>query len=174
MNELVTEFIAESETALDECLKILEEIEGNFEQVKRLEDVGQIIDRVMGGAKNMALLEESHGLLSWIGDAAELCKIVAYRGSQIRSHADLFNLVSAFLIDTVEVLQEQLRLLPSFQKEATVEISRAFLDRLSWVKEVFSPEFRSSVKVSDNPSLGGGKTVNQDEIDELLKRLTGS
>lgn len=94
MDELVVDFKAESLTLIGEMLAILEAIEGDASKFTQLEQYGQIVDRIMGASKSLAMMDPKlKSMMEPIGKYAELCKEVAYKGSQVPNNEALFNAV---------------------------------------------------------------------------------
>ena len=56
MDEIVVDFKEESKELIGQLNQILAECEGNFDKRIRLEEYGQIVDRIMGVQKS------SHGI----------------------------------------------------------------------------------------------------------------
>lgn len=165
MDELLTEFKAESKGLAEDLVNILEEIEGKFSQYKRLEEFGQIVDRIMGGASSLAHAINVPQLVQ-ISKYSELCKLVGYKGSQNTSDEQLYTIVVAFLLDAVEMLQIMIDNLGDDHAKPIKElVSNTFLDRLRWIDKRFAAGLRVSVAVKSD------KEQSQDDIDQLLKTL---
>lgn len=164
--EIVEDFVAESKTLIEELLDLLEGIEGDFSRVKDLSTYGNNVDRIMGGAKNLALLSEENHALNMISDYAALCKAVGYQASQIRDNEQFFDICVALLLDATETLEVLLEHINDSAKVLIEIIPEAFIERLRWVSQQFSDEYSVSV--------GTGETntkLQQSEIDDLLKKL---
>lgn len=164
--EIVEDFVSESKTLIEELIDLLESIEGDFSQVQKLADYGNNVDRVMGGAKSLALMVPADHALHMISDYAALCKAVGYKASQITDNEPFFNICVALLLDATETLDT---LLNNIYKEGAVlkeTIPQAFIDRLRWVSNQFSESVSASVGTGAAPSK-----MNQYEIDDLLKKL---
>lgn len=169
LNEILDDFIKESKSLLEELLNILEKLEEDSSQVVKLEEYGQIADRMMGGAKNIAVnFAEKDLFFEKIIQFTELCKIVGYKASQINDNPQFFNVSVAFLLDATEMLD---LMLTNFKKEKRILIkeylSQTFLDRLKWLSEHFDKNTRSSVAVTNDQ----GEATTQEQIDEILKKL---
>lgn len=169
--EILKSFQVEAGGLVQEMNSLLEVCEGDFSQVKRLEQYGQTVDRIMGGAKSLAValaIAETDHFINKIGDYAALCKAVGYKASQIQNNERIYEIAVAFLLDATEILGELIRLLDQPQKHVfKSRFSDAFLERLRWLSGQFGAEYRASI------SLDKGKTqkMTQDEIDHLLKKL---
>lgn len=167
--EILKDFQQESKSLIQQMLDILEKIEGDFSQVKKLEEYGQTVDRIMGGAKSLGMsVSNPDHFVHKVGDYSALCKAVGYKASQIRDNPQFYDICVALLLDATELLQEMIdSMIQERPREIKKLISQTFLDRLRWVSSQFSAEVRASVEVkADQP-----KRMNQSEIDDLLKKL---
>ncbi len=88
--EIVEDFVSESKSLIEELVDLLESIEGDFSQVKKLADYGNNVDRIMGGAKSLALMADADHALHMIADYSDLCKAVGYKASQIKDNEQFF------------------------------------------------------------------------------------
>ena len=95
MAEIVEDFCKESESIYENLEEMLDEYEESRDS-KKLEEFGQVIDRVMGAAKSVDA--EQTGMY------CELGKTISYKASQSMDKA-LLEIVVAVLWDTVEILQ---------------------------------------------------------------------
>lgn len=164
-DEILLEFKEESKALLAELDKILNKVDGDFSQVQSLEEYGQTVDRIMGGAKSLALSFPPDHFIHKVGDYAALCKAVGYKASQNLTNETLFDICVAVLEDATEILQKMIAALGTSQKVVVNEmISKTFLDRLKWVSDQFGEDVRASVSAK-------GKKMSQTEIDDLMKKL---
>lgn len=165
-NEILKEFQDESKNLIAKMIVILNDCEGDFLQVKSLEQYGQNVDRIMGAAKNLAMQADPSHLIHKIADYAAICKAVGYKSSQIKGNEQFYDICVALLQDGTEVLQAMINGLSQ-----TVEIkdlfTKTFLERLRWVSEQFSEDVRGSI----DPKKGSGNKLSQDDIDDLLRKL---
>lgn len=165
--DIVKDFIAESKAIVHGLLQLLESIEGDFSEVKKLEDYGQQVDRINGGAKSLAMLAAADHPLHMIGAYAELCKAVGYKASQIDNNPRFYDVCVALLLDATEMLKS---LLEKLEGGETIHLkdtfSITFIERLRWVSNQFGADVRSSVDAQK-----GGKKMDQNEIDELMRKL---
>lgn len=165
-NQILIDFQNESEKLVAELLEILESCEGNFSQVLRLEKYGQIVDRIMGGAKSLLPQAAAQTeTFQKIADVSALCKAVGYKSSQIKTDEDFFNACVAVLFDATEVLKELLIGITTASKPKV--LSTALIERLRWISGKFGAEFKDSIDVH------GGKSqkMSQGDIDELMKKM---
>ncbi len=164
---ILKEFVQESKSLIMESLEILEEVESDPSQVKKLEVYGNSVDRIMGGAKNLALMAEAGHPIHFIGDYCALCKAVGYKSSQIVNNPDFLMICVALMLDATEMLNEMVEKLISTEKMEATTLSKTFLDRLQWVSNQFGKDIRETV----GAKASGEKSFGQSEIDELLKKL---
>ncbi|MCM2281234.1 MAG: hypothetical protein NDI61_05235 [Bdellovibrionaceae bacterium] len=161
MDEIIAEFQSESKTLIGQLLEILEGIEDGTYPYKRLEEYGQLIDRIMGTAKSLAVVsEELKEPFEAIGTYGELCKVVSYRASQIVGNDSLCAIVVGLLLDATEMLSEMVDKL-SVQLNVKGFMSSTFLDRVRWVSSQFGSDLRGTLQSG----------LPQNEIDNLLKAL---
>ncbi len=168
MDEILIEFKGESNKLVKEMMEILEEVDGQFGHKFLLENYGQLVDRIMGGAKNLLTLGVSNNPnIEKIGKYAELCKVVGYKTSQV-DNEQLFTVAVALLLDATEMLEDMISKFGT-EKEVDVKgiLNKTFLDRLNWVATKFDEKLRASVAVKSDQ---GGKK-SQETIDSLLKQL---
>ena len=169
MDSMIVEFQKEAKVLILQLDEILKGVEADGSKSTDLETYGQIVDRIMGGAKSIA---EVFALrqLTQVGQCAELCKIVGYKGSQVGADKSLFTVVVAFLMDATDVLSEMVERLSDDDADLLTTLSATFLDRLKWISEKFKTGLRSSVAtVADKKA----KPVpnGQNEIDDVLKKM---
>jgi len=168
--KLIEDFQKESLNLIERMSLILEQCEDDIRLAPGLEEYGQLVDRIMGGSQSLVMGLESDlpiiPVLEQIGNYAGVCKAVGYKTSQLRDNEAFYSICVAFLMDATEVLQQMTEII--FSNSSTFEFNQTFINRLKWVSEQFGGEFRSSVAVKQ--SNHGGR-MNQNEIDELLKKL---
>jgi hypothetical protein len=164
--EIVEEFLSESKVLITETLELLEGIEDDFSQVSKLADYGNNVDRIMGGAKNLALMAPADHALHMISDYAALCKAVGYKASQITDNEQFFNICVGLLLDATEVLTILLNNIDENTAVLKKNIPENFIERLRWVSHQFSESYSASVGTGAAP-----KKMKQSEIDDLLKKL---
>ena len=166
--EIVKDFVIESKTLIEELLDLLESIEGDFSQVRNLANYGNSVDRIMGGARSLAMMVPPDHALHMISDYAALCKAVGYKASQIQDNEKFFDICVALLLDATETLNLLLNNIHESGESIRKVIPVTFLERLRWVSSQFSEEYTMSVDTgpADQP-----KKLKQTEIDDLLRKL---
>ncbi|MFN7906184.1 MAG: hypothetical protein ACK5P5_13470 [Pseudobdellovibrionaceae bacterium] len=160
--ELLEGFLEESKKITVELLEILENLEGSPENVAELANFGNQVDRIMGGAKSIAIMVPNNHALHLIADYSELCKIVGYKGSQIKNNEQFFEIVVALLLDATETLEILLNGIDKPISTLKSIFTHTFVERLKWVSHQFGEGFSQTV---DSQKLG------QDEIDKLMSKL---
>jgi len=158
--EIVKEFLDESKQLVEGLVEILEGIEGDFGKVSQLAEYGNGVDRIMGGAKSLALLAPPDHALHMISDYAAVCKAVSYKASQISNNEELYNICVGLLLDATENL---IFLLNNIEEKVSVlkqKIPQAFIERLNWASNQFDENVSATVTKS-HPS----------EINALIKKL---
>lgn len=165
-NEIVKDFVDESKGLIHELVELLESIEGDYSQVNKLAEYGNKIDRIMGGAKSIALLLPEDHAVHMIADYTGLCKAVGYKASQVKNNEQLYDIIVALLLDATETLDGMMSRLHISANDLKKSISNTFLERVRWVSDQLSDDLNASV----DTGASGGKMA-QDEIDEMLRRL---
>lgn len=166
--EILRDFVKESKTLIKGMIAKLEEIEGEPEYAKSLADYGNLVDRIMGGAKSLGLLVQGEHAIHILSDYTAICKAVSYKGSQIVDNDEFFNVVHAFLFDATEILDLLMGKMESPVSELKTTISPTFIERLKWLSHQFDDSYAASVGTGpkeDAPKL------SQNEIDELMRKL---
>lgn len=166
--QILTEFQSESKRLLKEMIVILEDCGTGASPALRLEEYGNLVDRIMGGAKSISVvLSVKIHPIHKVSDYAEVCKLVGYKTSQVRDHDAFFEICIALLLDATEVLQEMIvGLLKMNDEDVNNLITDKILDRLKWISHKFGDD-----------GQGGGTSrprksrLNQKNIDDLLKKL---
>ncbi len=158
MAEIVDDFCKESEKIYEQLEEMLEDYE-ETKDPKKLEEFGQVIDRIMGAAKSVDAVQT--------GVYCELGKTISYKASQSMDKA-LLDIVVAVLFDTVEILQVMNKNIEKIKEEKVSGINlETFSTRLRWLADKFKDIQRSSVAIGANEKQLG----DQKSIDDLLSDL---
>ena len=158
MAEIVDDFCKESEKIYEQLEEMLEDYE-ETKDPKKLEEFGQVIDRIMGAAKSVHAVQT--------GVYCELEKTISYKASQSMDKA-LLDIVVAVLFDTVEILQVMNKNIEKIKEEKVSGINlETFSTRLRWLADKFKDIQRSSVAIGANEKQLG----DQKSIDDLLSDL---
>lgn len=169
--EIVEDFVSESKSLIEELIDLLEGIEGDYSQVRKLADYGNSVDRIMGGAKSLAIMAPPDHALHMIGDYAALCKAVGYKASQIKNNEQFFDICVALLLDATENLNRLLKNIDKNDVYLRETTPQAFIERLRWVSNQFSDEYSISVGTGEAKPVEETHHMQQSDIDDLLKKL---
>lgn len=178
--ELYQEFINESYQICLELNTVLEETEDSPDLYHNLEKYGQMVDRIMGGAKTIAESFSSDfpadHLIHRVGDYSALCKSIGYKASQIRKNDYFFNVCVACLMDATNMLKKMLgHLQNKNQGHFNIKVTDTFMDQLRWINSQFKGNVRGSVAstIANNDPSGANvtKPLEQTDIDDLLKKI---
>lgn len=164
--EILKDFTLESNIIIKESTSLLDKVEGEMVQAKRLQEYGNLVDRIMGAAKSIAAAAPANHAIHLVSDYAALCKSVGYKTSQIDDNEQFYIICVALLQDATETLGKLLGNLDKSPEELRESISNAFIERLRWVSNKFSSDYNESV--GESP---GQQRLAQSEIDELMKKM---
>lgn len=158
MKEILEGFCQESDELFEKLEEVLEDFEDDPSNTSKLEEYGQIIDRIMGAAKSIGLDD--------IGKICELGKIIGYKSSQAKE-PELLEVVSAVLFDALEILRDMNDKLKSGDFDGLSNVnSKAFKSRMKWISDKFKDIQRSSCDIGS-----GEDQLDQDDIDKLMNGL---
>lgn len=163
--ELLSEFLEESRGIVADCESLLEDIENDPSQAGRLGEFANLIDRVMGAAKSLAMMAAPEHPLNIVGDITALCKAIGERGSNSARNEQLFTVTVAFLLDAVEITRELLDSLEDPDAVVTSDVRAAILDRVGMISNIYK-QMPKDALVGD-----AGPKMEQNEIDEIMKKL---
>lgn len=171
-SQILSEFLGESKSLIQESYDILEEIEGQPKLSLRLLEYANRVDRVMGAARSLATMVGKDHALHLIGDCTGLCKAVGTRGAALSSaNEGVFDVTVSFLLDANDVVDN---LLSRIQEPASVlrnEMQNTFVERLRWLSDLYRNLPEPSAKGSSPGASKGDPSMDQAEIDALLKKL---
>jgi len=111
--EILVEFVTESKGLLAELTSVVEMIETASEDPgapfpeELLREFAQKIDRIMGAAQTMDMMDEGNPVLAAIGRLAQGCKTIGYQAAEKKKTA-LLPFFAAFWVETIEVVGELL------------------------------------------------------------------
>ena len=157
-------------TLVNELSEIVEQLEdvqaGDEFPSALLSDFSQKVDRIMGAAKTIGMMDPDHAGLKRIGAIAEVCKRLGYRASEAKK-AQLIPLFAGFWADTLEVMQDLLEILDddAASKAKAQGFGAVLQKRLEWLgSKLDAPQAAGGA-----PAAGASSV--QSEIDALLKEL---
>lgn len=153
--EIRKDFCDESHGLLVEMEEVLEGYEDNPNDLGKLATFGQLIDRMMGAAKNLEL--------DTFGRYCELGKTIGYKASQSKNIA-LNTLAAGILIDTVDFLHQMIGAIQNGAMNPSVQDVDTFIGRLKILSEKFKHIERASVGVDESGS-------EADVLDDIIASL---
>ena len=155
--EILQSFLLDSKYLVVQMTEMLEECDGDFDQVLRLEDYGQAADRIMGAAQSLAMLEEdTEHVMHKIGSCSAICKVVGYKTAQITDNEEFYNICVGLLLDATEILGQLMAVLESGRARPIKElVSDTVIERMRWVSAKFPKEYRSSLAIRNKPAATG-------------------
>lgn len=162
--EILGFFKEESLELVERMTEILEEVEENLEENQKLEEYGQLVDRIMGAAKSLGIQEGDEDF-KHISSYSELCKLIGYKAAQLKENSEFCNIVVAFLLDATDMLEKYISSVGE-KKDMNELHSSVFLERLRFIADKFDKNLHGSVAI-DKKTTGS----TQEQIDELLKKM---
>lgn len=165
-DEMLKDFATETNDLLKQMSAALEVVESDQTALNKLEEYGNLVDRIMGGAKLLAMSYPADHLTHVIGAVSEVCKAIAYKASQTHDNKELVSIVISFLWDATETIENLNKGLEKGSVEKG-QMTDMFLDRLRWIVGKFDENTRGTVG-----STTGVKTANPSiDVSNLMKSL---
>ncbi len=134
--DILDGFRGESTSLISELNPVVEKIEESGETFpnESILEFSQKIDRVMGAAKTIAMMEPEHPGLISKGKLCELAKVIGYKAMQAKDNK-MVPVLGAFFADTVETLQELVDALEDEVESAeiTKNYEKITKGRLEWL-----------------------------------------
>jgi len=157
--EILMEFQKESNQLLIELTTVVEKLEiwtGPFPK-KEYEEFALKIDRIMGAAKTIHMLAPTHPGLEAIGQVADVCKYVGYKGVD-RAQPELIPIFAAFWAEVVDYVKELMDNIRNIEesKEVVNQMQKILVKRINWLMNKVTPQ------------VGKEKLVTSLDIDELM------
>ncbi len=166
MSEFLSEFKSESLELVTQMLEILESCEAGALPPEKLEDFGQYADRIMGAAKMLvSMAGDQTGELGTIGQFTQICKLLGYKGAQIKADTGLWPVTIALLLDVSEELNRLIGMVGAADTNGNSKITSALLDRMQWLNKQFAEGLSGTVR------LAGDKAVDSTQIEKLIQNL---
>ena len=139
--EILEEFVVESKGLLAELTTVVEQIEAASEDSSKafpeelLREFAQKIDRIMGAAKTIEVMDEGNLVLGAIGQLSETCKAMGYQAAEKKRTA-LLPFFAAFWMETIEVVGELLECANSTEEAGAIlqSFSPVLQKRLTWLQ----------------------------------------
>lgn len=170
LQELLDEFKTESNSLIKELEDLLDDIEDDFSKKDELNNFAQIIDRIMGSAQSLASFGFEQAEITKLGDFAELCKQIGYRGANLEDE-EFYNVTIAFLFDSIESMKKLLINIGDETQKTKINelLVSTFLSRLKWILDQFEIKKVNKTNYTKAESV---QMKSQEEIDALLKSLS--
>lgn len=168
--EIVDGFREETNQLMQELTDVVEKLEIKTKEfpTKLLEEFALKIDRIMGAAKTISLMEPNHQGLVRMGSLAEICKRLGYKAAEIKNPVVL-PLFAAFWADVIEVIQDLIGVMHDDTKSDG--ISKAFgsvlQKRLEWLSKQIT-NLSPKIQAQEAQSKQAGVDFN---LEDLLKDL---
>lgn len=158
--DILNGFQEESNQLMEELSVVVERLEERTAEfpTQLMEEFSQKIDRIMGAAKTLTMMEPSHQGLQRIGKIAELCKKLGYKAAE-RKNPALVPIFAGFWADTLEVVSSLIQAVDDEARSATLaqSFSAVVQKRLEWL---------ASKVLGDAKATGGAL-----DVQALLKEL---
>jgi hypothetical protein len=142
--DIIKDFQVESRTVLGELMEILGSIEDAEDAdafpAQLCGEFAQKIDRIMGAAKTLAMMEPEHRGLEIISKVCDVCKTLGYKAAE-KEDASVLAILIAFWSDALEIIQNLLRAVanPERSREIADEFGDTLEKRLSWLSAKIDP-----------------------------------
>lgn len=162
--ELLEDFCSESFKLLLELESQLNLIEREQKDYNRLENFGQVIDRIMGTSQTLGMDN--------ISTFCELSKVVSYKASQVND-PQICNVVLAILFDAIDLIKKMVQQVKTGSTKPLENLNlQAFATRLKWLSGKFKHIDRSSCNKELKRKEGEPEgNLSQSSIDQLLENL---
>ncbi len=166
--EILDEFKNETNQLMTELTEVVEKLEIKTDSfpTELLQEFSQKIDRVMGTAKTLMMMDEGNADLQRVADIADLCKRLGYKAAESQSNM-LIPLFAGFWADTIEVLGDLVNHLDDPEKSEALAKSffSILMGRLQWLSTKVTG--KGLPPSSTKPALG--EATDQMDVDDLLK-----
>lgn len=142
--EILDDFRKESAQLLGELEKVVSDLEDNdgkeFPE-EQLKEFSQKIDRIMGAAKTILVMDPGHEGISFLANISEMCKTMGYQAAALRKTA-LVPIFAGFWAETVETMLEILKHIDASAptRELIQSSSAVIQKRLAWLAERVAPD----------------------------------
>ena len=169
--EILKDFVKETKSLIAQMHETLQDAEEGLALAQGLENYGQMVDRIMGGARIIALdVKDKNHPIHKVADYTGICKAVGYKTSQIKDNLSFYQICIALLMDATDILEELMNQIEKGTANFNLKeiMSQTLIDRLKWVSGKFSEEYRESIEIK---SENKASKMTQDEIDKLIAKL---
>lgn len=170
--EIIKDFVDESKALVEQLVVLLEDIEGDFSKIRQLAEYGNVVDRIMGGAKSLALMATPDHALHMISDYAAVCKAVGYKASQIENNEQFYDICVGLLLDATENLGKLLDHIEETTAQLKQKIPQTFIERLKWASDQFAQNISATVATGVAAGTMGAKSASTpSELNDLIKKM---
>ncbi len=161
----MNEFRGRAQPLLVQIRLILEKTEGSLHEAPNLKEFARIIDLIFQSSRTLGQsIDTVQHPIHRIRDYAMLCRAVSLQTAEIIENAALFDTAVALLMDATDVLAEMICTEPTVEDPVKVHLNQKLVERLQWL----SYQFRGMIP---DQKITAEKKLNQDDIDDLLKKL---
>lgn len=137
-NEILDEFKAESKQLLNELNTLLSEIENSQDKFPagQIDQFALKIDRIMGAAKTLAMLDPDHKGLVRIGQIALICKNTGYK-ALAKKNIKIIPIFSAFWFEAIETVENLVAAIEdqTLTNKISAESEDVLSKRLDWLSK---------------------------------------
>jgi len=135
--EILRDFQRETQRILGELEDVVDSLESGGTDFPEagLKEFAQKVDRIMGAAKSLLVMDPGRKSLSRIAELAEICKTIGYQATALQ-RGSLIPLFTAFWADTIETMAALTAKLED--PEAIVDTS-VLRKRLEWLAAKVAP-----------------------------------
>jgi chemotaxis protein histidine kinase CheA len=167
MDEILEAFSEESKTIIVQMLETLEKVDEDPSLYLQLGEFARLVDGIMGSAKVIALDFPPEHTIQKVASFSELCKFLGQQGTKVENSAELTPVLTAFLLDASESLQElNSNLTTGRQSDLSTVLNATFLKRLRALAEIFDNNRKTSDAISTETANSA-----QADIDSILRQL---
>lgn len=165
-DDLIKDFNIESKNLVEELESLLEDIEEDFSKKEKLNNFAQIVDRIMGSAQSLSAMYEGQTEIKKLGDFAELCKQIGYRGANLKDE-EFYTVTISFLWDSIETMKKLLIAISENTKYNDA-LASTFLSRLKWIIQQFNEHYVEATQYT----VTSTNMKSQEEVDALLNSFS--
>lgn len=131
------EFQTESQVVLTELTAVVDRLESSeaFDAAS-FGEFAQKVDRIMGAAETLYMIDSTHHGLKALADLARLCKGIGYKVAETKNEK-LAPIVTGFWADVVEIFQNLLKNIESPEqcRQISDGFSATLKSRLEWMAQ---------------------------------------
>jgi hypothetical protein len=160
--KILGEFTLESKRIVVSLKDIINSIQVDPSQVKRLVDYSNQVDRIMGAAQSLAVSIKGEHALHLISELSAICKIISLKAAQLTKSSDFLSACLAILKEGTENLESFLNGIDKPASDLKSAVAGSYMERFRWL---------SNQLAKASPEGSAGVQMSQADIDELMKKL---